>query len=519
MTMHRRWTTRHDDVDGGLLADLPPESRAAARDMVRACVVVMLLAWGKDLCGASLDFDPWYGNGMVLQADRPVVVCGMARPAAMVRIALGSDSVEAMADAAGKWHAVLPAGSAAEATLELRVTSAGEPAQSRTVRRGEVWICGGQSNMVYTAAQHHQNPTPDPGAAPWLVFWDGKTWSRTEDRPHQVPLTPLHFGRGLVAARKVPVALIPAGAGGTSILRWVPGEDCRGDPRAAALLDLVIARQALLAAGTVQDLGRGSWAYPDPDPALGLIDHTKVPRKRSALGPPPRLLPPFAVRGVLWWQGEDDQGMGLAYEPLQRCLIRSWRRQLGDEHLPFLIVQLPTYAEKAGGAGQTPGIHLLREAQRRCLDEPATGLVTTIDLFAPGGIHPENKQAYAARLITLAQALAYGEPVEGQGPHPVELIPQAGAMRVRFRGCDTGLRSSVPAIPGFELAGDDRRFVAATATIVAPDTIELRAPGLAAPRQVRYAFAPNPVTGLYGGDLPAVPFASDITPVGGTSRQ
>jgi sialate O-acetylesterase len=493
------------------------DRRWGARPQLRACWC-FLFGLTAAVSAAQLDptLDAWFGDGMVMQADRPIVVRGRIKTAGTVAVRLGDSQATTTADAAGGWSIELPARTASWDPVDLRVETGGRTITRSGIRIGEVWICGGQSNMVFNVGQHHADASKDSIGSGKIAYWSSRGWRDAEADTAKVPFTPLCFGRRLVAGRDVPVGLVPIGAGGTSVLQWLPRADAAADPATAPLLALVEARRAQQLAGSVKDLGRGRWEFAAPDPSLGLIDHQRVPRGPDRIGAPDNLLPPFAVRGVIWWQGEEDQGMGLAYEHPMRCLIRSWRRQLGRDDLPFLFVQLPAYTSKAGGGGINTIIPWLREAQRRCLAEPATAMATTLDLHAEGGIHPLNKDAYAQRLLLLAHAFAYGEGnrADAQGPHPVGQQITAQGIEIRYQGVGDGLKtSSAGGPPGFELAGDDRQFLPAQARISAADRILVHAAGIAVPKYVRYAFAANPVVDLTGSDLPAVPFASDLIPL------
>ena len=87
-------------------------------------------------------------------------------------------------------------------------------------------------------------------------------------------------------------------------------------------------------------------------------------------------------------------------------------------------------------------------------------------------------------------------------------------MRVWFDHAASGLVAKGSALGGFEIAGDDGRFVAAAARIDG-QTVLVGNPRVAEPKYVRYGWANAPVVNLYNSDgLPASPFTSeDAIPV------
>ena len=95
-------------------------------------------------------------------------------------------------------------------------------------------------------------------------------------------------------------------------------------------------------------------------------------------------LVPYALRGAIWYQGENNSGLGLAYRERMLALIRGWRSVWGAGDFPFYFVQLPGFRvssrnQPAGGDGWA----LMREAQLRTLGEPNTGMACTTDIGEP----------------------------------------------------------------------------------------------------------------------------------------
>jgi sialate O-acetylesterase len=224
---------------------------------------------------------------------------------------------------------------------------------------------------------------------------------------------------------------------------------------------------------------------------------------------------PFAIKGVLWYQGESNANndeQALAYREQFASLITSWRHEFtsGGTTLPFFWVQLPNY----GDARAVPPLHeswaLLRESMDAALRLPNTGQAVTIDIGEGDNIHPKNKQDAGARLARVAERVTYHEPVVASGPTYRSFTVHGRCAVVQFNDVARGLTSAdTTAVPGFELAGADKKLVWANGRIVG-NTVEVCSDQVSAPVAVRYAFANNPKAGLYNSEhLPAAPFRTD----------
>ncbi|HSI07729.1 MAG TPA: sialate O-acetylesterase, partial [Rariglobus sp.] len=230
---------------------------------------------------------------------------------------------------------------------------------------------------------------------------------------------------------------------------------------------------------------------------------------------------PYALKGVLWYQGESNAGDEL-YHRLFSALIRDWRSRWGQGDFPFLFVQLPNYGPRTNEPaqkqdGRDSGWVVVREAQLETLKAvPATGMAVTIDVGDGANLHPSNKINVANRLVRIARHVAYGEELVFSGPVYDSFTINGGKVRIKFKGTGTGLKiGAPPAAPagelkGFAIAGADKKFVWARATIEDPDTIVVWSEDVKQPAAVRYGWAENPEVNLSNSaDLPASPFATD----------
>ena len=222
---------------------------------------------------------------------------------------------------------------------------------------------------------------------------------------------------------------------------------------------------------------------------------------------------PYALKGFIWYQGESNAARAEEYRILFPNMIRDWRRVFGQGELSFYWVQLANFM----GCREMPAESNwaeLREAQRLTLDRIGHGdMAVIIDIGEAEDIHPKNKQDVGRRLALCALARDYGRAdVAASGPMPRRALARGGRVLVRFQSDAGGLTlRGGGRLEGFALAGDDRVFHWAEASIEGRDAVVLRAEAVPEPRWIRYAWADNPRANLVGGNgLPASPFETAI---------
>jgi sialate O-acetylesterase len=215
---------------------------------------------------------------------------------------------------------------------------------------------------------------------------------------------------------------------------------------------------------------------------------------------------PYAIKGVIWYQGESNSRLTFApmYAKLFPALIADWRAQWHQGDFPFLFVQIANFR-----SNDTEAWAVIREAQRRTLSIANTAMVVTTDIGDPGNVHPADKQTVGARLAMAARALAYGENVEYSGPLFRQATADSEGIRIWFDHAGSGLVAKGDTLQGFEIAGNDGRFVPAAARVDGK-TVVVSSAKVASPKYVRYGWANAPVINLYNSEgLPASPFTSE----------
>lgn len=218
-------------------------------------------------------------------------------------------------------------------------------------------------------------------------------------------------------------------------------------------------------------------------------------------------LAPFAIKGVIWYQGEGDVGRSGSYGETLTRLVRDWRGLFQQGDFPFYLVQISAFGPPADGPVES-GWAEVREAQARvAVSVPNSGLAVSVDRGDITNIHPPNKQDVARRLARVALEKTYGKKVASAGPTFVSATPEGSALRVAFRDAD-GLVSKGGVPASFEIAGSDKKYVRAQA-VIEGSTVLVSSAQVPHPISVRYGWADNPICNLYNAaGLPAVPFRS-----------
>ena len=418
---------------------------------------------------------------------------------------------------------------------------------------GEVWICSGQSNMEMRV--HHCDDAANEVAEafyPNIRLFSIKNNLSAEPlkncegiwevcRPSTVgdfSATGYYFGRKIKEELDVPVGLVHASWGGTSVEPWISSDAQKHSREFKSIVKewnpvLKSKSQEIISyyremGKWIEDLYYALYTHKYFPPYADIFDlynasDIKTPENPVELGPFPSMptwvynamiapIVPYAIRGAIWYQGESNADRAYQYRKLFPALIEDWRRKWEQGDFPFLFVQLANYLKTDPQPMECAWAEL-REAQLMTLTVPKTAMAVTIDIGDADDIHPLNKQDVGRRLALGALKVAYGMGVVHSGPLYDSMTVQGGKIRLRFTGAGSGLvtRNDEP-LKGFAIAGEDRKFVWANARIEG-DEIVVWNNEVPDPVAVRYAWANNPVCNLYNKeDLPASPFRTDEWP-------
>jgi sialate O-acetylesterase len=220
----------------------------------------------------------------------------------------------------------------------------------------------------------------------------------------------------------------------------------------------------------------------------------------------------YALKGIIWYQGESNVGKPEVYEHLLPALATDWRRQFKQPDLPFLYVQLPGFQDRTFLPTES-AMAVLREGQLKSLSIPQSAMVVTLDLGEWNDIHPLNKKPIGERLALAARKIAFGEAIVASGPIYDSAQIEGQRIRIRFRETGGGLainQTDEDELMYFAIAGKDKKFVWAKAKIEG-NSVLVGSDEISEPMYVRYAWADNPeeanLINMEG--LPASPFRTD----------
>lgn len=456
----------------------------------------LLLVTCSTILRADIKLPSIFSDRMVLQRGVCAPVWGWADPGEKISVTAADQTQTTTADTNGKWHVTLnPIQNAGPIAMSV---AGKNHIDLHDVLVGEVWLGSGQSNMGFTLKQASNGPdaiahanrstlrlfvvgraikdTPqDQGAGQWVIC--------SPDTVPDFSAVAYFFGRNLQDNLNTPVGLIEAEWGGTRAEAWLP------KPTFDAL------KLPYEPAWTEE------WLHPKPNPAS--TQPAKVRPYETPAGLYNGMIAPIAgypMRGIIWYQGETNTAHAEQYQQVLTALIQSWRDAWSQPDLPFLIVQLPNFQN-------TRFWPILREAQRRvAADIPHVGMVVTIDVGNPHNIHPNQKEVVGQRLALMAEKMVYGQNVEDSGPTFKTLTINGDKAVITFDHLAGGLVAKGGVVQGFELAGDDGKFVKAHATIDS-QTVIVSADNIKAPKIVRYGWENDPTCTLYNqAGLPAGPF-------------
>lgn len=473
---------------------------------------------------------PLFSDGAVLQRDQPIPIWGEAKPGAELQIKFRAQSVRTKADAEGKWATNLEA-EAAGGPDALTIETPGNSLTVNDVLVGEVWLAAGQSNMLFkvNAMRPQQTPVEIPADPKFRIY-------RVPQNPSDTPLPTMaggwralspeasavayYFGRQLRETLDVPVGIVTSAVGGTPIGAWIskPGASTIPVEQGAFEAEWNESMAKYPASRKTYEEALAAWEQKKKDTEAAGSAFSEA-RPKEPLGPdsPKRPyglfngmihpLAPYAIRGILWYQGESDtrRERAVKYAAMLRALISDWRGRWHDPKLPFLIIQLPTYEQDIDWV-------TIREAQQTVARDPGNGLVVTMDVGEEKNVHPVNKEPVGRRAGNLALADIYGRKVPAHSPTARSAKRESESVRIAFNleeGASLACRpESEP--PGLELAGADGTFFPAlvrreqNSLLVSSD----RVPD---PVRVRYAWSGwTPVSIFDSNGLPAPQFSLPV---------
>ena len=462
-----------------------------------------------------------FGENMMIQRDKPVKLWGYGgEEGVLVELICDGKTVNSgMANTVdGKWEINLEALPGGHSVYTLKVTDTKDSTNFATVKNiivGDIWLASGQSNMAFSMSKidtydqdlteavndeiRYFQPVGSFGSMDaWEEAYDGKWLEATGRNISGMSAVAYHFAKELYEQnnKEIPIGIISASRPGTTINAWLSEEFYNNSDYSSNLHTA--------------------------NPYDNATDYTRYEIRSSACYNV--MVHPFTktnIKGVIWYQGEDDGYRPEYYKKMLKNLMSCRRDEFGDENLPFYIVQLPSYGTPLSNARWPE----MREAQLQvALTDDNSGIAVTIDLGEYDDIHPTNKRPVGQRLAYTVAANVYGKNIEYSGPMYDRVTVDGDKVVVHFTHIADGLVAQtrnpnyIPgensefivsddgAINGFEISSNGVDFVAATAKIVG-DTVEVT--GVDNPVAVRFGWAHYclPEVNLFNSEnMPASPF-------------
>ena len=512
-----------------------------------------VLLWSTVSVHADVALHGLFTDNMVIQRDIPVAVYGLAEPGEKVTVTFVGKTTSATAGKDGVWSVKLDAMKFSATPAAMTVVGKNTITLNDIVV-GDVWVCGGQSNMVWLLGNCNRQEDVAQANFPLIrMFVVPETTAvnpRSEVKSGWTVCSPQSAGgftaAGFYFARKVhqetgiPIGLIKSARDGSAIEPWVsyPGlamvtglakEKAELDKQILAYVDALAAlppKAVTYVAEARKALStNGDMPQPVELPAYP-ISHERPFSWNFLYNAMIHPLTRFAIKGAIWYQGEANGLEDESYFQKMRALTSGWRKAWNQGDFPFYYVQVANYQAPNENPEGGDGWAKVRMGQLKSLAIPHTGMAVAIDLADvgnPNEIHPRNKRDVGERLALWALAKDYGKKnIVCSGPLYKDMKVEGTKIRITFdsigsgltigtkKGYDPVVKEPQGKLRKFAIAGEDRKWVWADA-VIEGKTVVVSSPGVPKPVAVRYAYSMNPEgCNLYNNEgLPASPFRTD----------
>ena len=468
-----------------------------------------------------------FSDHMVLQRRQPNKVWGKAAAGEKVTVSLGMQAHEATAAADGTWQVMLSPLEASNTPLRLAVKGQANQVAIEDVLVGEVWIASGQSNMEYALGSAYDADLelaaanrpgirfinyPNVGSQAPIWTHANTGWVvTTPQSARSFSAVAYVFARQIHDSLGVPVGVINNAWAGSRAEAWMPRKYFDNRPN----LSPIVTRYDGFAKELATLEAKGALSTEEQARARQLrTDVNGDDRPANAWNGIVASHAGYGIRGVLWYQGEGNAPRAHQHRELFPLLIESWRKEWAQGDFPFYWVQLPGNEKQKPEPSESAWAELRESQTLTAAGVANTAQVVTIDLGEDGNLHPRSKKDIGLRLARGALSRDYGMPMPYKSATFRTMRVEGSKAILEFDNADGRLRSiDGGPLQGFAIAGTDRKFVWAEATVNRDGTITVSSDKVSTPVAVRYAWADNPVNNVYdNARLPLTPFRTDNWP-------
>jgi sialate O-acetylesterase len=500
-------------------------------------IFILLFSTTTKILAINLAPNSLFSENAVFQRNVQIPIWGIGESGEKIVVEFNGQKIETVATN-GKWLVVLKPMSEKRIPQNLIISGKDSTITIKNILIGEVWICSGQSNMerklgwkqgdktilnanediidAQNFPQIRQFNVPKNPSGTKVDDVKSKWVECNSNSVKNFTAVGFYFARSIAINQHVPIGIIHSSVGGTQAEKWTDRTVFESNPALKSLIesyDKYVRNYPLQLEkyNLTKDSLLTKWQN---DSAMAVSNQNVIPIKPTAPVNPyysgtcgglfnGMIAPliPYAIKGVVWYQGESNSSSAKRYQTLFPAMIADWRRQWGIGDFPFLFVQVAPYRTVS------PEI---RESQLLSWKNTTnTAMVVTVDCGDSTDIHPINKRPVGERLALAARALAYKQNIVYSGPVYKSMKISRNKIELRFDFAGSGLLSKCGSLKGFVIAGEDKMFIPAKA-IIKGKKIIVSSQKISKPEAVRMGWANSPDTNLFNKEeLPASPFRTD----------
>jgi sialate O-acetylesterase len=536
--------------------------------LCRNWLSLLTFVLGTAVASADVKPHPLFSDNMVLQRDTNCLIWGTADPGenvnAFITVKNAIKPLPTVVDEKGNWKVTVS--TQGMKGFGYNITVSGKNSiELKNVAIGDVWLCSGQSNMEWKLSQLNKEDKAkgttaeqgkevaakadnkmirlftvpnkavlEPQSSFAVTDTEGKWLTCNEQNVFNFSAVGYFFGRDIAETQNVPVGLIAADWGGTPAEAWTSQEALN------AVQELKYYHEKLAEKVKAFDKAKAEEKHKadlekwktatekwKEDAAKAKEDGKVAPQQPRRPQAPTAfdqnspsslfngMIAPITqlkIKGAIWYQGESNNGRAAEYYTLLPTMIQDWRKRW-DIEFPFFVVQLAPYWNSNAEQAQYAE---LRDAQFQASKKlKNVGYATLSDVGNEKDIHPQKKEPVGQRLALAARAIAYGEEIEWSGPVYNGMKLDGNKIVVSFEHIGKGLACTGDKLTGFQICGEDKKFVAASAEIQG-STVVVSASNVEKPVAVRFGwvnYAKPDLNFINKDGLPAVPFRTDDFPL------